>query len=364
MDARQQAHFRAKGYLVVPAAITPAHVAALNGLYDARVQAEVVPAAAQHAAATGGLPYICHGFAQQEAGAGRQQGRGGGQQLWGQAFYDLLDPAAVLPIVRELLGDPQWEHCLGQPDGRPPGGAGDYPLPRLDHANAHWIQPFDPSPLPPPRYPAGERLPKSYWSAGGIVRGGLHGGQPGRLQDQRFPAWYPNQGELWPFTILGSLISCLYELLPVEPGCGGTVVFAGSHRADHPRPPPSSYAHHTLLPEGEAAQNTHHLPPWPPEWREQYGMETVQVQPGECLIFSEKLLHATAPYTGRRERRTVFCKYVPADAAPNPDPQYQYDAVGVAGLTPTQRSLLSRPVAKLIGGADPIPVDHARPAKL
>ena len=35
-------------------------------------------------------------------------------------------------------------------------------------------------------------------------------------------------------------------------------------------------------------------------------METVQVKPGECLVFSEKCIHATAPYTGTGERRMLF----------------------------------------------------------
>ena len=40
-------------------------------------------------------------------------------------------------------------------------------------------------------------------------------------------------------------------------------------------------------------------------------METVQLQPGDCLIFTEKLLHATSPYTGDGQRRTLFYKYLP-----------------------------------------------------
>ena len=101
------------------------------------------------------------------------------------------------------------------------------------------------------------------------------------------------------------------------------------------------YAHHTLLPGGGASQEAHHLPPWPPAWRERYGMETVQVQPGECLVFSEKCIHATAPYTGAGERRTLFCRYVPHDAPACPDLRFQHDATA-PGLTEAQRCILGK----------------------
>ena len=67
-------------------------------------------------------------------------------------------------------------------------------------------------------------------------------------------------------------------------------VISGSHRPDFRRPVFSRA-------DGTAK------PPWP----EHFGAEVVTVQPGDALIFSEKLLHSTAMYTGSGQRRTLFC---------------------------------------------------------
>ena len=32
------------------------------------------------------------------------------------------------------------------------------------------------------------------------------------------------------------------------------------------------------------------------------------LQPGEALVFTERLMHSTSLYKGRGERRTLFCK--------------------------------------------------------
>ena len=44
-------------------------------------------------------------------------------------------------------------------------------------------------------------------------------------------------------------------------------------------------------------------PPWP----EEFGVEVVTLQPGEALVFTESLMHSTALYSGRGQRRTLFC---------------------------------------------------------
>jgi hypothetical protein len=71
---------------------------------------------------------------------------------------------------------------------------------RLDHDNIHFFPGFDPN----MNLEYEGRKPKEYWSPDGIVRGGIHGGQPGR---EGVP-----------------MITCVYELLPVPEGCGGTTV--------------------------------------------------------------------------------------------------------------------------------------------
>ena len=74
-------------------------------------------------------------------------------------------------------------------------------------------------------------------------------------------------------------------------------VISGSHRPDFRRPVFSRA-------DGTAK------PPWPDD----FGTEVVTVQPGDALIFSEKLLHSTAMYTGSGQRRTLFCARPPSPA--------------------------------------------------
>ena len=123
-----------------------------------------------------------------------QMGSPGG----GQPYTDLLDPAPVVSVLAELLGDPSWEHCHEFSiewervmDAEAGAGGGQFPLPRLDNNNGLWLPPSTTVPD---------------WRA-----------PPERV---------------------------LLLLLPIDAGCGGTVICAGSHRAYHPRPPEAQ----TLLP--------------------------------------------------------------------------------------------------------------------
>ena len=109
----------------------------------------------------------------------------------------------------------------------------------------------------------------------------------------------------------------------------------GSHLATTPRP--------------ETATKGHHRPPWPAEFYSEYGMEVVQLVPGDCLIFSEKCLHATTPYTGQGERRTLFYKYMPygarraSDAAAQGGDKKHYDLVTDGCITEAQKFILGWP---------------------
>ena len=46
-------------------------------------------------------------------------------------------------------------------------------------------------------------------------------------------------------------------------------------------------------------------------WPEELGVRRIEGKAGECIVFSEKLKHATCPWTGKGQRRTVFMKYSP-----------------------------------------------------
>lgn len=99
----------------------------------------------------------------------------------------------------------------------------------------------------------------------------------------------------------------------------------GSHKLDYERPP--------------TAQTANHRPPWP----KQFGMETVRLTPGDCLVFSERLLHATVPYSGRNQRRTLFYKYMPRGATRADVPDRRHYDLTVSGLTTAQKYILGWP---------------------
>ena len=70
------------------------------------------------------------------------------------------------------------------------------------------------------------------------------------------------------------------------------------------------------------------------------GVERVGVKAGSCLLFSEKLKHATLPWNGRAaERRTVFYKYVPYGCHHD---DFGYD-LSDPGLSEKQRQRLAFP---------------------
>jgi len=161
-----------------------------------------------------------------------------------------------------------------------------------DLDGAHWITPFDPAHTPDQavdfpaeaidfRKAAGLPAPFSSglgWTPDGILQGGLHGGPP-----------------LFH-------ISCLYELQPVRSGDGGFSCLAGSHLAGA-----------RIGPRGEDNVKRGHMPwgkqPWAPEVAKQ--VTRVEGQPGDCILFTERLVHSTLPWTGSGERRSLFIKYAP-----------------------------------------------------
>jgi hypothetical protein len=185
MDAGRRAQFKEKGYFVVEDAVSPEHLAALNDEYTRRVAAEVPPTAVD------GGPLLWAGFPKPEWP----------RRLWSQAYIDLVDLSTVAPLLAELFSDPQYEHTGSSSSST--RGSQRY---RLDHDNIHFSPGFDPD----MNLEYEGRLPKEYWSPDGIVRGGIHGGAPGR---EGVP-----------------MITCVYELLPVPVGCGGTTVCSNTMR--------------------------------------------------------------------------------------------------------------------------------------
>ena len=203
MDAQQRQHFSKHGYLVLNDAIPPALVAALNLIYDQKVEDEVLPARQAWEAEHPNLPFVWHGF-QKDFQAGL------GKRMWSEAYYELVDPPKVVAILAELLSDPTFEHAPDGDAGSPKELARRF---RLDHDNIHFTPPFEPGlDIVYDR----EKMPKEYWSPSGLVRGGIHGGQPGVSTAPADALRYN--------TDVSRMITCVYELLPSVPGTAGTVI--------------------------------------------------------------------------------------------------------------------------------------------
>ena len=112
---------------------------------------------------------------------------------------------------------------------------------------------------------------------------------------------------------------------------GGTVILPGTHLASTVRP--------------LTATMEHHSPPWPAEFYEEpFHMAVVQLEPGQCLIFSKRLLHASKPYTGLGQRRTVFFyKYMPEGAQREDVPVRRRFYLALPGLSEAQKVIMSWP---------------------
>jgi ectoine hydroxylase-related dioxygenase (phytanoyl-CoA dioxygenase family) len=79
-----------------------------------------------------------------------------------------------------------------------------------------------------------------------------------------------------------------WSLTDVPPGAGGFAVVAGSHKSNFPCPPDIK----TLE-------------------RSSPIVEQIPCKAGDCVIFTEALLHGTLPWKGPGTRRTLFYKYAP-----------------------------------------------------
>jgi len=105
----------------------------------------------------------------------------------------------------------------------------------------------------------------------------------------------------------GFHVTCVYELRDVHVGDGGFCCLPGSH----------VHAHNDrvlALDQGWGANfvdtpHTHKLPSWPDDIPvHRVADEAGGLAAGDCIIFSEKLKHATLPWLGAGERRTLFYK--------------------------------------------------------
>lgn len=128
--------------------------------------------------------------------------------------------------------------------------------------------------------------------------------------------------------IFCGLCVATFALTDVAPGQGGLCLIPGSHKNNFVTPEDIRFFR-----------------------RPSPIVQQIPTKAGDCVIFTEKLMHGTFPWQGPGERRTLFFKYAPPVIAwtnkryyPSPsDPEI---APIVEELTETQRILLQPPSAK------------------
>jgi len=118
-----------------------------------------------------------------------------------------------------------------------------------------------------------------------------------------------------------------YALNDVPPGAGGFAVIAGSHKCNFDCP--------KEIKTFERASSI---------------VQQVPIQAGDCIVFTEALIHGTFPWKGPGVRRTLFFKYAPSNLAW--EKRTYFPHAGNAAiqsitteLTETQRALLDPPSA-------------------
>ena len=108
-------------------------------------------------------------------------------------------------------------------------------------------------------------------------------------------------------------VSVLYELAPVGAGDGGFACLPGSHLDGATVGPPGQEKPvvHEIMREGIVPQPKS-WGDWTPAgaWPDDLPVRSVTGQPGQAVLFVERLVHATMPWKGRGERRSLFFKYV------------------------------------------------------
>lgn len=127
--------------------------------------------------------------------------------------------------------------------------------------------------------------------------------------------------------IFCGLTVATYALTDVPPGAGGLAIIPGSHKSNF------------VCPEDIRLFR-----------RESPIVQQVPVRAGDCVLFTEALVHGTLPWKGPCVRRTLFYKYAPCNLAwANhtyfPPQRIASGLVSELQLTEAQRILLQPPSA-------------------
>ena len=249
MNEEERYLFDLQGYLVIPNAIEPETVTAMNAWIDTQAERDE-----------------------------KWRGQTGNAHidspiLWGPLFRNLIDNPRILPCLKETLGAKL----------------------RLDHDYAIFLQP-------------------------GHTGLKLHGPNTTPFDPCHYYRCYNGQ-------IYCGLTVATYALTDTPPGTGGLAIVPGSHKSNFECP--------ADIKRLERASSI---------------VQQISAKAGDCILFTEALVHGTLPWQGPGVRRTLFFKYAPCSIAWSN--QTYFPSGGTPGaieleseLTEAQRILLSPPGA-------------------
>jgi len=143
---------------------------------------------------------------------------------------------------------------------------------------------------------------------------GLHGGPYGGTHPEG-DHWYRYTDGV----IRNGLTVFTFCLAPAGPGNGGFVCIPGSHKSN---------LVHNIPPEVKLLQLDAH-----------YVRQPV-LEAGDCLIFTEALVHGTRKWTAEHERRGLLYKFSPGHSSWS---DRNYDPDSYPGITERQRKLMAPP---------------------
>jgi ectoine hydroxylase-related dioxygenase (phytanoyl-CoA dioxygenase family) len=146
----------------------------------------------------------------------------------------------------------------------------------------------------------------------------LHGGA---VTESGEPAW-PLAYEFRHGRMRNQLLTVCMQLREAGPGDGGFCVVPGSHKSNFAVPPALAD-----LADPELAG---------------FVMQPV-LRPGDCLIFSEAVLHGTLPWTAAHQRRTVIYRFSPAGSAYGRGYLPAWPASATDGMSPAQAAVMLPP---------------------
>eukprot|EP00962_Isochrysis_galbana_P028789 scaffold9128_cov126-Isochrysis_galbana.AAC.3 len=146
----------------------------------------------------------------------------------------------------------------------------------------------------------------------------LHGGA---VTESGEPAW-PLAYEFRNGRMRNQLLTVCMQLRAAGPGDGGFCAVPGSHKSNFPVPP-------ALADLADAELVSFVTQP--------------VLAPGDCLIFSEAVLHGTLPWTAAHQRRTVIYRFAPAGSAYGRGYLPAWPSSATDGMSPAQAAVMLPP---------------------